>query len=215
MCTSSIAFEKKFDKKKDKKVTKMFLYLCIDIPKKDVKLDPKKFIFAYLGINHPIQCLINAQCDDISSKEARFIDIGNAEEFLYRRTQIQAALHRCQQNCTYNKGGKGRKRKLQAIERFEEKEKHYVDTKLHLYSRMLVNLAVAHGCGTIYLVHQKPREDEVKKDNQKGNPLLLRNWSYYGLKTKIDYKCKMVGIKMKELGKKKGSSGDDDDDDDQ
>lgn len=215
MCTSSLAFEKKFDPKEDKKVTKIFLYLCVDIPKKEVKLDPKKFVFAYLGVNHPIQCLINDQCDDIYSKDACWIEIGNAEEFLYRRIQIQQALRRCQQNCKYNKGGKGRKRKLQAVERFEEKEKHYVDTKLHTYSRLLVNKAIEHGCGTIYLVHQKPREDEAKKENMKGNPLLLRNWSYYGLKSKIDYKCKMVGIKMKELGnKKKGSSEEDDDIDD-
>ena len=201
MCTSSIAFEKKFDPKTDKKQQKIFLYLCVDIPKKEVTADPKKGVFCYLGVACPIQCLIDAQCDDLSSKDVKWFTIGNAEEFLYRRRQIQEAIRRCQINSKYNTGGKGRKRKLQALNRFEEKEKNYVDTKLHLYSRMLVDLAVSHGCGTIYLVNQKPREEEAKTDNQEGEPFLLRNWSYYGLKQKISYKCKMCGIELKELGK--------------
>ena len=201
MCTSSIAFEKKLDPKTDKKKQKIFLYLCIDIPKKKVELGSKKVVYCYLGLAHPIQCLIDAQCEDLSSKDAKWMTIGTAEEFLYRRRQIQEAIERCQKNCKYNRGGKGRKRKMQALERYEKKEKNYVDTKLHFYSKELVKLAVDHGCGTIYLVNQKPREEKAKLDNQKGEPLVLRNWSYYGLKQKIDYKCQFYGIQMKELGK--------------
>ena len=90
---------------------------------------------------------------------------------------------------------------MQAIERYEKLEKNYVDSRLHLYSKLLVDAAVNNGCGTIYLVNQKPREDAAKKDAEKGKPLVLRNWSYYNLKSKIDYKCKLYGIKVKELGK--------------
>lgn len=206
-CTSSIAFEKKYDEKKDKKVSKIFLYLCVDIPVKQVEVNPKKAVYAYLGINHPIQCLIDAQNENVLAKD-NWIDIGTAEEFFYRRTQIQAALKRTQENCKYAKGGKGRKRKLQAVTRFEEKERNYVDTKLHLYSKLLVDVAVNNGCGIIYLVNQKPREDEAKKEAEKGNPLVLRNWSYYNLKQKIDYKCKKYGIQCKELGKKQTEEDD-------
>lgn len=209
MRTSSLAFEKKFDPKKDKKVTKIFLYLCVDISKKRVDVDKKKVIYAYLGINSPIECLIDVKCRDIFSRDDGWVKIGNAEEFLYRRIQIQAALSRCQKNCKYNRGGKGRRRKLQAIELFAKKEKDYVDTKLHLYSRLLVNLAVDHGCGTICLVYQKPREIQAKLDNQKGNPFLLRNWSYFGLKSKIKYKAEMVGIELDDSGKEKGASDED------
>ena len=63
-----------------------------------------------------------------------------------------------------------------------------------------MDLAVNHGCGTIYLVDQKPRELRAKLDNEEGKALVLRNWSYYGLKQKIQYKCKLHGIAMKELG---------------
>lgn len=93
-------------------------------------------------------------------------------------------------------GGKGRKKKCQAIDRWHEKEKNYVTTKLHTYSRMLVDMAVKHRRGKIVLVDQKRREDEAKEQNKNGEPFVLRNWSYYGLKDKIAYKCKMVGIKL-------------------
>ena len=43
-----------------------------------------------------------------------------------------------------------------------------------------------------------PREEKAKEDNAKGEPFVLRNWSYYGLKTKIEYKAKQYGISLKE-----------------
>lgn len=196
LCTSSFAFEKKVEKNTGKKKQKLFLYLCVDIPTTKVEVDPKKVVYAYLGIAHPIQCMLDEKCTDIYNKDARWINIDSAENFLHRRVQIQEALRRCQANCKYNKGGKGRQRKMQAAERFAEKEKNYVDTRLHQYSRELVDIAISHGCGTICLVNQKPREDQAKEDAQKGNPFVLRNWSYFGLKQKIQYKCKMSGIKL-------------------
>jgi transposase len=45
-------------------------------------------------------------------------------------------------------------------------------------------------------MNQTKREEKAKSDNQNGEPFVLRNWSYYGLKEKIDYKAKMVGIKI-------------------
>ena len=94
----------------------------------------------------------------------------------------------------YSVGGKGRKRKTQAIDRFHEKEKKYIDTKLHTYSRMLVDMAIKNECGVINLINQKEKELEAKE-----NEFILRNWSYYGLKTKIEYKAKMCGIEVREI----------------
>ncbi len=186
MCTSSLKFDG----------NRIFLLLCVDIPKKDVKVDQKKTLYAYLGVMNPIVCT----CDVRAAKEYdsgyKWFEIGTKEEFNYRRRQIQEAVRRCQINNRYSTGGKGRKRKCQAIDRWHDKENNYVDTKLHIYSRMLVDLAVKHGCGTIALLHQKPREYKAKDDNQNGEPFVLRNWSYYGLKDKIGYKAKMVGIKL-------------------
>ena len=61
---------------------------------------------------------------------------------------------------------------------------------------MLVDLAVKHGCGKIVLLRQNHRENKAKKNNNNDEPFVLRNWSYFGLKEKIAYKCKMAGIKF-------------------
>lgn len=188
MCTSSIVVDGK----------KIFLLLCVDIPKREVKVDKAKKLFAFLGVMNPIICT----CDVRAAKEYdsgyKWFEIGTKEEFNYHRRQIQDAVHRCQINNRYSKGGKGRKKKCQAIERWHKKENNYVDTKLHTYSKMLVDLAVKHGCGTIVLMRQTHREDEAKEENQNGEPFVLRNWTYFCLKEKIGYKCKMVDVEVKE-----------------
>ena len=186
MCTSSIQING----------NKCFLLLCVDIPKKEVKLDEDKTLFAFLGVLNPIICT----CDVRAAKEYdsgyKWFEIGTKEEFHYRRRQIQEAVRRCQINNRYSIGGKGRKKKCKAIERYHDKEKNYIDTKLHTYSRMLVGLAIKHRCGKIVLMRETHREEDAKQQNKEGDALVLRNWSYYGLKEKIAYKCKMSGITM-------------------
>ncbi|MBR5728593.1 MAG: hypothetical protein IKX61_00060 [Prevotella sp.] len=188
MCTSSLVLDGK----------KTFLLLCVDIPKKEVKLDAQKTMFAFLGVMNPIICTTEVNAKNEYDSGYKFYEIGTKEEFNYRRRQIQEAVRRCQINNKYSVGGKGRKRKCQAIERWHDKEDNYVDTKMHTYSRLLVDLAVKHNCGTIVLLIQKPPEDKAKEENMNDEPFVLRNWSYYGLKEKIAYKCKMVGISLKE-----------------
>lgn len=122
LCSSSIAFQKVISRDTGKKKNKLFLYLCVDIPKKEVELNPKKSMYCYLGLSHPIEYNYEVQAKNIYDSGVKWSYIGTAEEFLYRRVQIQAAMKRCQQNCRYTSGGKGRKRKLQAQNRFEEKE---------------------------------------------------------------------------------------------
>jgi hypothetical protein len=188
LCGSSLQID---DKKK-----KMFLLLCVDIPKKEVELTEGKKLFAFLGVINPIVATLEVNAKQEYDSGMRCFEIGTKEEFNYRRRQIQEAAKRCQEENRYTVGGKGRKRKTQAIEKFHEKENNYVDTKLHTYSRMLVDLAIKHKCSEIVLMSQTKREDEAKEDNQNGEPFVLRNWSYFGLKTKIEYKAKMVGIKL-------------------
>ena len=201
MCSSSIAFEKTVNRETGKKKQKLFLFLCVDIPKKEIELKADKKMFCYLSVDCPIQYTYEVQAKNVYDSGVKWASIGTAEEFQYRRLQIQAAMKRCQVNSRYSVGGKGRKRKLQALERFAEQEKNYVKTKLHTYSRMLVDKAIQNKCATIVLVNQSQREEQAKNDNQKGKPFVLRNWSYYGLKNLIKYKADMVGIKVIENGK--------------
>ena len=175
LCSSSIQI----------KGRKTFMLMCIDIPKKEFALKADKSINAFLSIANPI----------VAHVGENIFEIGNKEEFLYRRLQIQAALRRAQINARYSKGGKGRARKMQSIERFSEKEINYVTTRIHTYTRILVDLAVKHQCSVINLVNQKQKESDAKDDEE----FLLRNWSYYGMKEKLKYKAGMAGIVIKEI----------------
>ena len=172
---------------------KTFLLICVDIPKKENRLIEGKKLFAFLGVLNPILCFCS-ETDDYDAGKVKIMEIGTKEEFNYRRRQIQEAARRCQAECKYSNGGKGRKRKTAAIERFQEKEYHYVDTKLHTYSKMLIDYAVKNGCGEIVLLNQLHREEKANDDNMEGDNFVLRNWSYSGLKNKIEYKAKLNGI---------------------
>ena len=198
ICTSSIAFEKRYDKESGSERQKIFLTLCIDIPKFEPELNEKKVMTAYLDVDTPIICSCEVKAKQEIDSGRTKIHIGTREEFLHRRLQIQSLLRRSQIGGRYCKGGKGRKKKLRLIENFHLLEKNYIDGKMHIYSRKLVDIAVKNKCATIHLTHQKEREEVAKIENKKGNPFLLRNWSYHGLKEKIAYKAKRYGIRVVE-----------------
>lgn len=176
----------------DDKKKKVFLLICVDIPQKEISLNENNITCAFLSLETPIQYCHNKKDKEIEEwiNKPRY-SIGTKDEFLYPRLQIQAALKRAQIAAKYNKGGKGRKKKLKNIERFSEKEKKYVNTKLHTYSKILVEVAVKNGSSQIVLINQELKEKEAEQDE-----FLLRNWSYYGLIEKIKYKASMYGISV-------------------
>lgn len=160
---------------------KIFLLLTLEMSPKEHMLQEHIIAEASLTVEHPISVTIDKDSYQIGSKE----------EFLYRRLAIQAARHRLQKASTYNKGGNGRKRKLKSLEHYNQKEKNYVDSRLHLYSRRLIDICIKSQAGTLLLVNQSNKEEMAKEDE-----FLLRNWSYYGLIEKIKYKAKMAGINV-------------------
>ena len=211
MCTSSIQIVNA--ERGGKQKSKIYLLLCVDIPTQTVELDPNKTLYAVLGVMNPILCTVEKGIADAYGKyvEAmrrekdvdmpaelgrQFWAIGTKEEYNHRRIQIQAAVHRCQMENKYTRGGQGRKKKCKAIDRWHRIEKNYISSKLHLYSKELVKIAVDNKCGNIRLLNQHRREKKAKADNLKGYPFVLRNWSYYGLKDKIAYKSKLSGIRF-------------------
>lgn len=160
---------------------KIFLLAAFEMEQDQHLLDEAIIAEASLSIEHPIAVK--------AGKEAT--QIGNKEEFLHRRLAIQAARHRLQRGSTYNKAGKGRKRKLKSLDDYSEKEKRYVDNRLHLYSRRLIDFCIKNQAGTLLLVNQEQKEEIAKEEE-----FLLRNWSYYGLREKIAYKANKAGINL-------------------
>lgn len=169
LCTSKIQL----------KDNKIFLLASFQIMKEQHKLDSSVMAEASLSIDHPI----------IVKVGKKTFPIGTREEFLHRRLAIQAARQRVQKGIRYSAGGKGRKKKLAALDRFIDKEKNYVSTKLHLYSKRLIEICLKNRAGALLLTIQVEKEEVAKEDE-----FLLRNWSYYELKQKISYKAEKAGI---------------------
>lgn len=128
--------------------------------------------------------------------------IGDKQEYLHRRYAIQAALRHQQIAARYNANGHGRKKKTANVERFKNKEYDYINTRQHQYTHKMIDVCLQNKCGKLILkfTPEPPEPNDLsRKDLQlwkKENELLLRNWGYNGLKDKISYKCKKVGIEL-------------------
>src|SRR6185312_4557737 len=171
LCTSSIQL----------KDNKIYLLAAFRQEKEKHDLDEKIIAEAALSIDYPVIVTVG---------KTRY-NIGSKEEFLYRRLAIQSARRRLQKAVAYNSGGRGRGKKLQALDRFAETEKNYVNSRMHLYSRKLIDICVKHGAATLILTDQQGKEEAAKEDD-----FLLRNWSYHALKEKISYKAEKAGISI-------------------
>ena len=84
---------------------------------------------------------------------------------------------------------------MQAIERFEEVEKNYINSRMHLYSSMLIDYCVKRGIGKIVLENYKETVDKTHEETEEGK-FLLASWSYYSLSEKIKYKANKLGIEV-------------------
>lgn len=186
MCTSSIKIDG----------SKVYWLLCVDMPKQEYKPKKDKRLMAFLGVQNPITYCVSIKAKNDYDSGMKVFTIGTEEEFNHRRRQIQEAVKRCQTNNRYAKGGHGRTRKNKAINRWHDVEKNYIDTRLHTYSRLLVDAAVKNRCESIVLMAQESREDNAKEEQEKGDNYVLRNWSYYGLVDKISYKASRYGINV-------------------
>lgn len=171
------------------KSTRIFLLLSIDIPAKKQVLDKDVVLGVDLGIKCPLYLAIN--------KNDNFkMQIDDIEHFHNQRTMFQKRFKSLQKLiCT--QGGHGRKKKLEPLEKLKEKERNWVHTQNHVYSREVIKQALKQNAGTIHMESLKDfgkGKDGYVKDEYK---YLLRYWSYYELQSMIEYKAKLEGIEVK------------------
>jgi IS605 OrfB family transposase len=160
---------------------KIFWLAVFEIEKENHPLKPEVIAEASLSLEYPIVVKVHRTR----------LTIGSREEFLHRRLAIQAARRRALAGSKYCRSGHGSKRKLKAVENYREKERNYVNNRLHLYSRQLIDFCVKQQAGTLVLVNQEDKIGIAKKET-----FVLRNWSYYELMAKIKYKAEKAGIEV-------------------
>ncbi len=160
---------------------KTFWLAVFELEKERHALQPGIVAEASLSLEHPVVVKVGKHR----------LNIGTKEEFLHRRLAIQSARKRAQVGATYARSGKGRQRKLKAVEKFKETEKNYIRSRLHLYSRHLIDFCIQHQAGTLLLINQEDKIGIAKEEE-----FVLRNWSYFELMTKIKYKANKAGIEV-------------------
>ena len=213
LCGSSISIQNKYFKEdsesilatqelsKRKKKTKIFLFATFKFNQKPFEANRNIEINCSLNYEHPIVF-------DFKGKRMKndFGYIGTKDEFLHRRLAIQGAIKRMQIASKYNKSGKGINKKIASIEIFKEKEKEYVKSRMHKYSKELINICLSNNVGIInllgvkegeYLANKNAGLNKYQKDERdKKADFVIRNWSYYGLADMIKYKANMYGIEV-------------------
>lgn len=170
------------DSKIQIKRNRIFLLLSVNLPEKIHVLDENKILGVDLGIKYPAYIATNTGFFRES--------IGHMDDFFKTRTMLQNRKQRLQKALSLASGGKGRMKKLKALDQYAEKERNFVKTYNHQVSARIVQQAVNERCKTINLEFLKGFSKEHKESR------ILRNWSYYELQQMIEYKAKMNGINV-------------------
>ena len=171
------------------KMTKLFLLLSVDIPAQKRALDSELVLGVDLGLNFPLYYATN--------KNAYIRGhIGDRDSFFKERMVFQRRFKELQRlQCT--QGGRGRKKKLEPLEKLREKEANRVRTKNHIFSREIIKTAIKFGAGVIHLEDLQNFGKDINGNVEDGKKFVLRYWSYSELQTLIEYKAKMEGITVK------------------
>lgn len=186
LCDSKIQLtQEQFDKDGGGKAerTKIFLLASLKFEERPWTLDPNKAAIAELDPEVPIKVTLGDRTKIIGSKS----------DLQFRRMGIQGAYRQTQRDLKFTMGGRGRKRKLQGLDRFEQYEKDVVKLKMHQYSWELVKYCLENNIKYLYLRKTRPIPDPAKTDEEK---LLIRNWSFGQLETQITYKSEKRGIEV-------------------
>ncbi|MCY6958302.1 RNA-guided endonuclease InsQ/TnpB family protein [Clostridium brassicae] len=83
--------------------------------------------------------------------------------------------------------GHGYNNRMKPLEKIRKKVGDFADTFNHKYSRYIVDFAIKNNCGIIQM-------ENLSGATQLTHEKFLKDWSYYDLQNKIEYKAKEVGI---------------------
>ena len=160
----------------------LFLLLPVKEPEKSLDLDPQLAVGVDLGLAVPAYIALS----EGPGRKA----IGSKDDLLRTRMQMQYRTRRLQRSAKFALGGKGRKKKIKALTRIEDKEKNFVKSYNHRVSKEIVDFAIKNRAGTIKMEMLEGFGAEERQ------AFVLRNWSYFTLQTMVKYKAERAGIKV-------------------
>lgn len=163
------------------------IYLLLSIKyfntTQSIQLDKNKI----LGVDLGIKCAAYVATNN--SLERKMI---GDKQFALMQTKINIEKDKriAQKNSIFSKSGHGRRRKLQKVFSIKQYEKNFRNTFNHKISSEIIKCAIDWNCGQINVEDLSLIPKELK------NNKILRNWAYFDLLTKIEYKAKKYGIEF-------------------
>jgi putative transposase len=168
------------------KTKDLYLFLVVKEPDQEHLLNPELTVGVDLGVSVPAYVAL-------STGGPQRMAIGDAEDFLKLRTQMQSRRRRLQRNLQAVKGGKGRTKKLKALDQLKEKERNFVRQYNHMISKKVIDFALKHSAGKINIEMLEGYGEEEP------DSFILRNWSYFELQTLIIDKANRSGISVNKI----------------
>jgi hypothetical protein len=171
---------------------KLFLYLCVNIPDKQAGLDES--VTAFVDITFKCPVLVSSNV----SKEV--VSIGNPENMLSLRTQMNRRMSQLQSGMKFNGGKNGsRNGKTGGLwEKLHNKQHDIANTENHKITKHVIN----------QVLRLKAKHIVIKVDKAKELPENIKNYMipYFDhamISEKIVYKAKQHGIEVEvvEVGK--------------
>jgi IS605 OrfB family transposase len=126
------------------------------------------------------------QYDWLSYKECMI----DGKELIHFRQKIEARkrqLSIASKWCGDGRIGHGRNTRMKPIYDIGDKINRFKDTYNHKVSKYIIDLAMKKNCGTIQM-------EDLSGFTEGQSESFLKNWSYYDLQQKIQYKAEEVGI---------------------
>jgi len=160
---------------------KWFVNLAYSFEKESANLDPENIMGIDMGMVYPVYIAFN------NSLHRYKIDGGEIERFRRQVERRRNQLLGQGKYCGDGRKGHGRKTRIRPIEVTSEKIANFRDSCNHRYSRFVVDMAIKHRCGTIQM-------EDLSGINQRET--FLKNWPYFDLQKKIEYKAKEKGIQV-------------------
>lgn len=179
ICASKIIY-------KDKKT---FINLCYGFEVAESILDKSRVMGVDLGVSVPAYMAFNFD------KYKR--DSIKDNRIMTTKWMMDQQLSVAKQSCKYlseGNSGHGRKKKMVCYDKYSNKSRNLSQTINHGWSKYIVETALKNGCGTIQMEDLSGVTAEKDK--------FLKNWTFYDLQQKIEYKAEEKGIDVIKISPK-------------
>lgn len=165
----------------DKKKKMWCINLCYGFTKEHLpSVNKDKILGVDLGVVKPLVASVYGEHDRL------VIDGGEIEHIRNKTEKRKKSLLMASKICGKGRVGHGYSTRVKPVLEIGDKISRSRDTINHKYSKALIEYAIKNGCGTIQMENLKGVTDKASR--------FLKNWSFYDLQMKIEYKAKEQGI---------------------